>query len=485
MGNHVWNDKKKFIWLLSVLLLAAFLVTSGISYKVAHDSLSQQIESNTLPLTSDNIYSEIQQDLLRPIFISSLMAQDTFVRDWTLNREQEPEKLIRYLKEIQEKYGTVTSFFVSEQSRNYYHPKGILTQIQDVEPNDAWYFRVRSLPEAEHYEINIDADTADRTKTTVFVNYKVFDFEGKFIGVTGVGLAVEKVKSLIELYQKRYNRRVFFTDRQGNVTLHGDEYDGAASLQTSAGLDTLATRILTSPSAAFSYHKNDKTIYLNSRLVPEFKWYLIVEQEEAPQEQELLNTFWGNLALSLVVTIGILFISNMTLGRYQRKLEIMASTDKLTGAANRQVFEEYCHRALEKAKSDQATLSILLLDIDHFKKVNDNYGHSIGDLVLKTVCNLLRGQLKEQDVLCRWGGEEFLILVPEMDLSRAAELAERICRTISQRELKVNGIHISITASIGVAEFQEQEPVEDLIKRADLALYQAKEAGRNQVVLNH
>ncbi|KEK26863.1 diguanylate cyclase [Shewanella xiamenensis] len=341
MGNHVWNDKKKFIWLLSVLLLVAFLVTSGISYKVAHDSLSQQIESNTLPLTSDNIYSEIQQDLLRPIFISSLMAQDTFVRDWTLNHEQEPEKLIRYLKEIQDKYDTVTSFFVSEQSRNYYHSSGVLKKIQDIEPNDAWYFRVRSLPESEHYEINIDADTADRTKTTVFVNYKVFDFEGKFMGVTGVGLAVEKVKALIELYQKRYNRRVFFTDRQGNVTLHGDEYDGANSLQASTGLEQLSTRILTSPSAAFSYQRNGKTVYLNSRLVPEFKWYLIVEQEDAPQEQELLNTFWGNLALSLVVTIGILFISNMTLGRYQRKLEVMASTDKLTGAANRQVFEEY------------------------------------------------------------------------------------------------------------------------------------------------
>ncbi|MCL1089845.1 sensor domain-containing diguanylate cyclase [Shewanella profunda] len=485
MGNNVWNDRRKFIWLLSVLLLLAFLVTSGISYKVAHDSLSQQIESNTLPLTSDNIYSEIQQDLLRPIFISSLMAQDTFVRDWTLNLEQEPEKLIRYLKEIQDKYDTVTSFFVSEQSRNYYHSSGILKQIQDVDPNDAWYFRVRSLPESEHYEVNIDADTADRSKTTVFVNYKVFDFEGKFIGVTGVGLAVEKVKLLVELYQKRYNRRVFFTDRLGNVTLHGDAYDGSGSLQTSAGLEQLATRILTSPSAAFSYKKNGKTVYLNSRLVSEFKWYLIVEQEEAPQEQDLLNTFWGNLVLSLIVTIGILFISNMTLGRYQRKLEIMASTDKLTGAANRQVFEEYFQQALNNAQSTQAAISILLLDIDHFKKVNDNYGHSIGDLVLKTVSNLLRGQLQEKDVLCRWGGEEFLILVPEMDLSRAAELAEQFRRSISQRELKVNGIHISITVSIGVAEFQPQETSEDLIKRADLALYQAKEAGRNQVVLNN
>lgn len=374
---------------------------------------------------------------------------------------------------------------MSEKSRNYYHSTGILKQIQDVEPDDAWYFRVRSLPESEYYEINIDADTADRSKTTVFVNYKVFDFEGKFIGVTGVGLAVEKVKLLVELYQKRYNRRVFFTDRLGNVTLHGDAYDGSDSLQTSTGLKQLATRILTSPSAAFSYKKNGKTVYLNSRLVSEFKWYLIVEQEDAPQEQDLLNTFWGNLALSLIVTMGILFISNMTLGRYQRKLEMMASTDKLTGAANRQVFEEYFRQALDKAKLTQSPISILLLDIDHFKKVNDSYGHGMGDLVLKTMANMLRGLLQPQDILCRWGGEEFLILLPEMDLSRAAEFAEQIRDLISLREIKVNGLHISITASIGVAEHQAQEPAEDLIKRADLALYQAKAAGRNQVVLNH
>lgn len=249
-------------------------------------------------------------------------------------------------------------------------------------------------------------------------------------------------------------------------------------------MEQLSTRILTSPSAAFSYQRNGKTVYLNSRLVPEFKWYLIVEQEDAPQEQELLNTFWGNLALSLVVTIGILFISNMTLGRYQRKLEVMASTDKLTGAANRQVFEEYFHQALDKANLSQTPISVLLVDIDHFKKVNDSYGHSIGDLVLKTVTNLLRSQLKQQDILCRWGGEEFLVLLPEMDLSHAAELAERFRDSISQRELKVNGVHIAITVSIGVAEYQKLEPAEDLIKRADLALYQAKEAGRNQVVLN-
>ncbi|QSX37172.1 sensor domain-containing diguanylate cyclase [Shewanella sedimentimangrovi] len=484
MGNSVLNEKRRFIWLLTLLLVTAFLATSGISYKVAHDSLSQQVEQNTLPLTSDNIYSEIQQDLLRPIFISSLMAQDTFVRDWTLAREQDPDKLVRYLKEIQERYGTVTSFFVSEASRNYYHSSGILKKIQDTNPQDAWYFRVRSLPESEPYEINIDADTADRSKTTVFVNYKVFDFEGRFIGVTGVGLAVEKVKALIELYQQRYNRVVYFCDREGDITLSGPGYRGQASLQHTYGLDKLATRILTSPSGNFSYEREGKTVYLNSRLVPEFKWFLIVEQEESQGEQELLNTFWGNMGLSLVVTLGILLIANMTLGRYQRRLEHMASTDKLTGTANRQVFEEYFDQALLQAKANSSALSILLLDIDHFKQINDTHGHSMGDLVLKTVASLIQDTLLDDEILCRWGGEEFLLLTHQ-DMVQASERAELLRERIANRRLKVNGHDIDIRVSIGVAQFEYQESADNLIKRADIALYQAKDSGRDRVVLNH
>ncbi|MGS0730352.1 cache domain-containing protein, partial [Shewanella sp. 0m-11] len=188
----------------------------------------------------------------------------------------------------------VTSFFVSEASRKYYHSSGVLKQIKDIDPEDAWYFRVRSLPESEHFEVNIDPDSADLNRTVIYVNYKVFDFEGNFIGVTGVGLAVESVKHLIELYQTRYNRSVYFSDRQGNITLQSEQYSGASTLQTSPGLEKLATRILTSPSTAFSYQKDGNTIFLNSRLVPEFKWYLIVEQNEARGEQKLLTTFWIN-----------------------------------------------------------------------------------------------------------------------------------------------------------------------------------------------
>ena len=485
MLNAVRNDKKKFLWVLSILLLSAFTLTSGISYQVAQNSLRQQIENNALPLTSDNIYSEIQQDLFRPKFISSLMAQDTFVREWTLNKERDPEKLIRYLRAIQDRYDTVTSFFVSEASRNYYHASGVLKQIADLASQDAWYFRVRSLPDNEQYEINVDTDTADRSKTIVFVNHKVFDFEGQFVGVTGVGLAVEKVRSLIAVYQQRYNRRIFFTDREGNITLSGAKFNGGVSLQQTPGLDSLATRILTSQSGSFQYQHYGKTVYLNSRYVPEFKWYLIVEQQETAGEQALLNSFWINVGLSVLVTLGLVFIANLVLGRYQRNLETMASTDKLTGVANRQLFEQYLGEQAVTANQRDVKLSLILLDIDYFKVVNESYGHGIGDLVLKTVANHLRNSLAENEMICRWGGEEFILLLPNRDLVSSAEMAETLRLALAERELRVNGQHIAISVSCGVAQFHVGESIEDFIRRADVALYQAKAQGRNRVVLNH
>lgn len=485
MGSSLWNDKKKFIWLLAALLCAAFMLTSGVSYWVAKNSLSQQVEENTLPLTSDNIYSEIQQDLLKPIFISSLMAHDTFVRDWTLGQEHDPERLVRYLKEIQQKYGTVTAFFVSEKSRNYYHYSGVLKQIRDDDSQDRWYFRTRSLPDDQEYEINIDVDTANRHKTTVFVNYKVYDYQGHFIGVTGVGLEVEKVGALIEHYQKRYNRRVFFADRQGHITLHSTDYNGAESLQQYPGLAEKAIRILANPSAAFSYDKDGHTYYVNSRFVPEFQWYLLVEQRDTNGDQQLLNTFWGNLGASLLVTLIILFIANLTLGRYQRRLELMASTDKLTGVANRQAFEARFKQAVQLAHKHQQPLSLVMLDIDHFKQINDNYGHSIGDLVLKSVSLMLKQHFAERDVVCRWGGEEFILLLEQQELTQAAAEAELLRSKISERILQVNHTELVVTVSSGVAQLQADDSAEQLINRVDSALYQAKEYGRNKVVLSH
>ncbi|GAB6044224.1 sensor domain-containing diguanylate cyclase [Endothiovibrio diazotrophicus] len=477
------GDRKKFVLILSVLLLGGFLATSLIGYRVAYDSVSEQIAENALPLTSDNIYSEIQQDLLRPIFISSLMAHDTFLRDWALAGEKDPEPLIRYLKEIQARYGTVTAFFISEHTRNYYHPNGILKQIFEGDPEDAWYFRARALPPGEEYEVNVDTDTADRTTTTVFVNYRVYDYHGRFIGVAGVGLAVAMVKRLVEHYQQRFGRRVYFIDRQGEVTLHGPDFDGPTSIRQRPGMEAIATRVLAAPGGSFTFLRNGRTVYLNSRLVPEFKWYLMVEQEEDPAQRRLLQTLVGNLLLSVAVTAVVLALAYFTLGGYQRRLEEMAATDKLTGVTNRQVFEVLYEKALKAGRRKAQPLSLLMFDIDHFKGVNDTYGHLVGDRVIQRVAHIVRGMIRDSDTICRWGGEEFLLLLPDCALDQAQELAERIRATLEEREIAVGGDRVTVTVSLGVAERVGDELAEEFLHRTDQALYEAKRRGRNRAVM--
>lgn len=170
------SRKRLYSVIISVIVLLGFLATSLIGYFVARDSIAERLQQEMLPLTSDNIYSEIQRDLLQPVLISSLMANDTFAIDWVANGEQDPKQMQRYLAQIQEKYETITAFFVSEKSRLYYHPDGIIKQVSKDEPADDWYFHARHMN--QDYEINIDQDTADRSRLSIFVNYRVEDREG-------------------------------------------------------------------------------------------------------------------------------------------------------------------------------------------------------------------------------------------------------------------------------------------------------------------
>jgi len=477
----VVNRKYRFMSVLALLLVVGFLFTSIASYYVARKSLAEQIAGNTLPLTSDNIYSEIQQDLLRPIFISSLMAHDTFVRDWVLAGETDAGKMVRFLHEIQKRYGTVTSFFVSEHSRQYYHSSGVLKTVSKKDEQDDWYFDMAKL--VEDYQINIDRDTADLTSMTIFINHKVYDYVGSYIGTIGVGLGVRSVKELIETYQQRYGRTIFFTDRQGQVALVGHAFDGPKNLRDIPGLKDYTTQILTSPSTSLTFQQDNQTFYFNSRLVEDFDWYLVVLENETRGEARIQNTMLVNIAISLAITTVVLIIAGVTIGNDQKKLEAMATRDRLTGVANRHMFDFLFGQALKANQRHNSALSVLLLDLDHFKQVNDTYGHQAGDQVLQTLAKGVGEVLRGEDVLFRWGGEEFLVLSSNCDEQQAAKLAERIRARVEALAVYRSEATIKVSVSIGVAQMKSEENTDMLISRADKALYQAKSLGRNRIEL--
>ena len=473
------TKKYHILIILSLILSTGFIGTSLISYFAAHDSLAREIEESTLPLTGDNIYSEIQRDLLRPIFISSLMAHDTFLRDWALDGEQDTSAITRYLNEIQKRYDTETSFFVSDRTRRYYHPKGAIKEVNKHDPQDAWYFDFKSS--IEPYEINIDRDTADPDRITVFINYKVYDYSGNFIGAAGVGLSTSMVKQLIDDYQHRFNREIYFVNRLGTVTLHSDTYTGADRLRDSPTLGIYATRILTSPSSTFNFERDGRTVYVNSRLVPEFNWYLIVEQANSPTDEKIYHTLVMNLIGAAVITLLVLTLAWITISRFQRRLEALAHTDKLTGLANRQMLDRMLPQQIARARRNGEPLSCVIADLDGFKQVNDTYGHPTGDLLIRSIARLFTSITRTSDLICRWGGDEFLFILPNCDQAQARRFAEKLRQAVELHHLQLNDKAIGVSLSLGIAELAARDTQEELIQRADHALLAAKNAGRNRV----
>jgi len=186
---------------------------------------------------------------------------------------------------------------------------------------------------------------------------------------------------------------------------------------------------------------------------------------------------WQLLAGGLVIAlIGAFWMRKLS--RLNRELARLSVTDRLTGIYNRMKLDEALAAEIQRCRRYDQALAIVLLDIDHFKRINDTYGHQAGDRALIDIARLLGAGSRETDVVGRWGGEEFMIVLPHTDLAGAGRLAEKMRTTIAAHEFAGIGQQ---TASFGVAAYRIDDQPNDLVARADAALYEAKRAGRNRV----
>ncbi len=174
------------------------------------------------------------------------------------------------------------------------------------------------------------------------------------------------------------------------------------------------------------------------------------------------------------------------LREFNLRLELMAHTDPLTGISNRGYFMELLNLELTRANRHERIFSVMMLDLDHFKSINDTYGHAAGDEALRSVPRVVQGaDLRKTDFFGRVGGEEFAICLPETNLQGAAKVAEKIRANLEKNVVSFKGNELHLTVSIGVSEYMENDTEESLLQRADMAMYQAKKGGRNRVCLSY
>ncbi len=208
-------------------------------------------------------------------------------------------------------------------------------------------------------------------------------------------------------------------------------------------------------------------------------WF--IEPLQPISSSALLGVHVFNLTVVFCMFSYLALFYVATVTRAHRKLASMATTDSLTGLFNRRHMIELAEKVLARHQRHPTNLTLMLMDIDHFKQVNDQYGHDMGDRVLQAVSDLLKQSMRDQDFIGRWGGEEFLSILPDTDFSHAGDSAERIRKSVEELELYSDDIRVCITLSIGITQYRADELLSDAIARADVALYESKSAGRNRV----
>ena len=467
------------IILISILLPAGFATTLLTSYFSAGRILGEEITRHTLPLASDNVYSGIQKDLLLGKNISSSMAHDPFVREWILSGEKDPGLMTEYLAEIQKKYNTAAAFFISDMTKLYYQPDGSIRQVSGDEPFDAWYFRAGkgNTP----YEINIDENNADRNRLIININHQVPGYDNDLTGITGIGLELKQTGKILDIYQHKYENSIFFVDNSGQVILHASDFNFPNDLYEWENFSAKALSILSGQGISLEHKTEHSVYYVNSRFVPELNLFLVVMKNGDKLQEQLTERLKLNFGIGFLITIVTIGIVGITLKQYDQSYMMLANCDALTGAFNRNAFSQVFEKAVNRNKRKNQELSLILIDLDHFKSINDKHGHHCGDIVLKVFSETITDSIRETDVLCRWGDEEFILFLGNCPLEDAVNVVERIRKTSSELHIPCENHLLNITISAGVVQYRQGETLSQLTARADRVMKQAKNQGKNRV----
>lgn len=254
---------------------------------------------------------------------------------------------------------------------------------------------------------------------------------------------------------------------------------GSAAFAAGAGLGGLATGFRIAA---------DSDPWVTALCLFGVVWYLLGIGQVAYKRAQLLRSTRERLKrgeLSLQRANESLQAQLAEIKVLQEQLREQANRDPLTGLYNRRYLQATIGRELARCRREQAPLCVLLVDIDHFKRVNDRFGHAAGDEVIRLAARLLAAEARSDDVVCRYGGEEFLLLMPKLPLATAVARAERWRAAFAAASVTAGAAQISATLSIGIAMFPEHgDDGETLINHADRALYAAKSAGRNRVAVH-
>ena len=460
-----------------VLVVIGFLVSAVVSFKISESRALESVMKEELPLIIDNANVNLQQVLQGPRIISSLMAKNLFLQYWVAHDLDQVEQLTDYLQVLTNEYMLDSAFFVLDKNLRYYTGEGLEeTTLQESAPNN-WYFRFKNSDLESEGKLGIDEASKE---TKFFINFKVRDKNNKLMGITGVSLNLKVMQEKLQSYSVKYDKNAYLLNKHGMLML--SERDDSIPEESAEIVKNFALSLSGNKEGLFSYtYSNDKYLVV-IRYLEELDVYLCVDVAVKKVTDPLLHSFIITLATGSLLLLVILFLILKTIQIYQKNLEDAALHDTLTGLVNRRYFIKKYKQEASRHQRKNENMVVAMIDIDFFKQVNDNLGHACGDKVLIRCAAIFHRILREHDVISRWGGEEFMLLLPMTTLNESITVAERLRVAIQNDTTLISLTKKGITVSMGLLAFNEKEALDWHCDQVDSNLYKAKEAGRNCII---
>jgi len=416
----------------------------------------------------------VTEHVLQPLHIAETLSHSASLVE-LLSEPVDKAPIVEELTRLKHNFG-IEFFMASELARYQYFSSGREHSLKEGETN--WYFELKHSPD------KTIADVGRWDEPQFFIDIKILDEDKRFLGFFGTAQKLDTFVTLFDEYKEQYGYHFIFVDQNDRIMLSSDQN---LSPKDSAfkSLNDLAwfrqwqkdhpNQILNS-----SVIKSDSQNYLITDVsVSRFGWRVLILSPVETQISPISQLYFLAIALFVLAILAAFGLLLRALNFYKSSVDDKISTDALTGLVNRVYIQEY-YEQLDPAQP----VSIIVLDLDRFKAINDDYGHNMGDKALISVSKRLRSYLSSPNILCRWGGEEFLILMPNANLEEATILANSMCDVLAVKPFNLYNQLFPITGSFGVASAETKPQFARLFDRADKALYKAKRNGRNRVEIS-
>lgn len=460
-------QRSMFLMFVLVVVAISYSFYLAISHIVVEQSRLQH--QSIAP-----VFSLINEELMQPLHVSLTLAHSQRMKELMDTSEIDEPAMVDFLMSLEKNLG-LSFFAASEKAHKQYYSDGRTLAL--TEGKVEWYFELKKS------DNKFFAALGQKDDIHLYIDVKIYNDQGEFLGFVGIGKSLHQFWSKFKQHKSIFGYELMFVNNKHEIILSSDEgllanKEKLVHLEDLSWYGQVKKQVTKQQSLDSSLIKIANEEFLISEIYIEtLDWTLFLLSPLKGRKADITETFMVNVALLLILIVFLFIIGHYLIKYFADNIEETLHQDALTGLVNRHGVEQ----GYEKISHDDKAFSLIMVDIDHFKKINDSYGHNAGDLIIQNVSQLLQDSVRELDIVGRWGGEEFILLLPGANLSLAQAIAERM--RIRLAAMKINHVEhqLSVTASFGVTFSQKSIDLKKVVAVADKALYQAKQQGRNKV----